>query len=262
MQQDRADISNATRNGLLGPGDPDPIGIVNPDSTGPILLVCEHGGQAVPQALGTLGVGREELDSHIGWDVGALPVANAVAHSLGAPLIHQRYSRLVYDCNRPPDSPETMPHAIHGSLVPGNRDLTEAQIAQRRNEIFNPYDAALRTHLDIPRRAAFAIHSFTPELDGQVRPWSVGLLSRNDDSTADALSRSLGASAPDALIAQNEPYRIEDDSDWFIPQHAERLDLAHCLIEIRNDLLATPQGRAIWAARLANAIRAVMEDPT
>ena len=170
MQRDDRVMPTSTAAGLLRPDDPDPVGSENPDSTAPVLLVCEHGGQAIPGTLGNLGVSRDDLDSHIGWDFGALPVALAVAEALDAPLIHQRYSRLVYDCNRPPGSAEAMPSLIHGISVPGNQDLSETDIAHRRREIFEPYDAAVTGALKAPRLAAFSIHSFTPELSGAGAP--------------------------------------------------------------------------------------------
>ena len=57
----------------------------------------------------------------------------------------------------------------------------------------------------------------------------------------------------------NVPYMIEEDSDWFIPRHAEARGLAHCLVEIRNDLIDTPEGQDIWADHLTDAFLKVLE---
>jgi predicted N-formylglutamate amidohydrolase len=59
--------------------------------------------------LENLGLGPAELEAHIAWDIGAEAVARALSAKLDASLVLQRYSRLVYDCNRPPEAPDAMP---------------------------------------------------------------------------------------------------------------------------------------------------------
>ncbi|MCE8507936.1 N-formylglutamate amidohydrolase [Ruegeria pomeroyi] len=248
---------------LLTDADPAPVDLLQADSAAPVLLVCEHAGRAVPQALGDLGLAPGVLDSHRGWDIGAEAVARAVAADLGAPLILQRYSRLVIDANRPPHSAEAMPEVSDGAAVPGNRGLSSAARASRIAEIFDPMDRQIVRLLDSsPRRAAFSIHSYTPNLSGQLRPWHAGFLSRRSRATAEALRDHIADRRPDLVLAINEPYRIEDATDWFIPVHAEARGLPHCLIEIRNDQIDSAPGAALWAGLLAGAITHVMESLT
>ena len=59
---------------------------------------------------------------------------------------------------------------------------------------------------------------------------------------------------PDLIIGMNEPYQIDNDSDWFVPHHGEAQGVAHSLIEIRNDLIRTPEDQAKWAQNLTAAI--------
>ena len=186
---------------LLGNADPDPVLCFKGNEGAEVVLVCEHAGQAIPQSLGTLGLTPQELDRHIAWDIGALAVAEKIAANLGADLIQQCYSRLVYDCNRPFEAPDAIPEVSEDVAIPGNRNLSEAARADRRRAIFDPYDTAL-THLleTAPKRAAFAIHSFTPVYLGKHRPWHLGLLSRKD-------SRSAGESSP-------RPFAIETTDCW------------------------------------------------
>ena len=246
--------------GLLGPGDPSPIEVLNPESRAEVLLVCEHAGRAVPHALKGLGVSDAILGSHRGWDIGAALVARRLAEHLGAPLVLQRYSRLVVDANRPPGSPTSIPEFSHGVEIQDNRNLTTAQETARVTEILEPMDAAIdavfSTH---PRRAAFSVHSYTPVLDGVPRPWHAGLLTRRSTETADQLIASLRRQDPNVVVALNEPYRIEDDGDWFVPHHLEPRGVPHSLIEIRNDEIADEAGAARWAQLLATAISDVME---
>jgi predicted N-formylglutamate amidohydrolase len=240
---------------LLGPDDPDPVEIVNADSDSPILLVCDHAGQAIPKALGDLGLPPGAIDLHIGWDIGAERLARGLAARLGAPLILQRYSRLVVDCNRPFHAESFIPEISDAVDVPANRALTDAARRARRDAVFAPLNEAIEAAFAAsPRKAAFSIHSFTPVLAGRERPWVAGFLSRAAAGVAELLMRLVKAQAPEAALAVNEPYRIEDETDWFIPAHAEPRGVRHALIEIRNDGLRDEAGVQLWVDLLATAL--------
>ena len=245
---------------LLGADDPAPVEWVNDDSAAPVLLLCEHAGQAVPGALQGLGLAPGEIDGHIGWDIGAEALARGIAARLGAPLLIQRYSRLVIDCNRPPETAGSVPAVSDGVQVPANAAATPQELAARRREIFDPLDMALAEGFDrAPRRAAFSIHSFTASMNGDARPWHAGFLSRTEEGAADALIAHLAGADEALTLGLNAPYEIEDETDWFIPRHAEPRRLAHCLIEVRNDQLRDPAGVARWADLLSDAIAHILE---
>jgi len=248
---------------LLGASDPEPVEVLHFDSDMPLLLLCEHAGRAVPAMLGNLGVSQEVLASHRGWDIGAGDVARRLACLLNAPLVLQGYSRLVIDANRPPGSPSSVPSVSDGEAIPGNQGLTAEHVEARVAEIFKPMDmAVVRGFSACPRRVAFSIHSFTPRLSGVDRPWHAGFVSRRSVSTAERIRASIARAASDLTLAINEPYQIEDETDWFIPVHAETRGLPHCMIEIRNDGIDHPEGIAFWSELLAAAIRQIMGDLT
>ncbi|MCB1491023.1 MAG: N-formylglutamate amidohydrolase [Rhodobiaceae bacterium] len=241
--------------GLLGPDDPAPVEIVNGDSDHPVLLVCEHAGQAVPAALGDLGLPAGEIDRHIGWDIGAEGVTRRMAAILGCPCVIQRYSRLVIDCNRPPEAPDSMPEVSDGTAVPANRGLADRDRMVRVRAIFEPFQRAVSDGLDHPsRRATFAIHSFTPRMNGVARPWDIGFLYRKDERTSAALADLTRSARPDLTIGMNQPYDVDDLSDWFVPRQAEPRGIPHSLIEIRNDHIDTAAGQDRWAALLAGIL--------
>ena len=245
---------------LLTPADPAPVELVNGESDAPVLLLCEHAGNEVPAALGDLGISEEILASHRGYDIGAESVARALADMLKAPLILQRYSRLVIDANRPPSSAQSILEVSDGAHIPGNRDLAAAHRQARVSEIFEPMDKAIQDGFaSHERRAAISIHSFTPQLGDECRPWHAGFLSRRSLVTAEHLMASVTGQAPDLKLALNKPYQIEDATDWFIPRHAEPRALPHCLIEIRNDQIRTGEQATRWASMLAEAIHKLPE---
>ncbi|MDE4063664.1 N-formylglutamate amidohydrolase [Phaeobacter gallaeciensis] len=254
-------VAQAKPNPLLGPQDPLPAEVINAASDHPLLLVCEHAGKMVPNALNDLGIAQEDRDSHVFWDIGAEAVTRIMADSLGAPAILQPYSRLVIDCNRPPDAPDAMPEANHGVQVPGNRGLNDAARAARIAEIFDPFQATVERHLKRqPRKIVLSIHSFTPLLTGEPRPWHVGFLFRQDVQTSEHLARFIADAQPELTIGMNQPYQIDDASDWFVPQHGETSGLPHSLIEIRNDLIGDATGQQAWANILTGAVNRYLKE--
>lgn len=244
---------------LLSTADPTPVEIVNPDSSSPVFLLCEHAGQAIPAALSGLGISESIRASHRGWDIGAEALARALATRLAAPLVVQRYSRLVFDCNRPPDSPLAIPMESDGVAFIENQNCNAAERAARAEEIFAPMTASIDAMLTPQRKFAFSIHSFTPKMNGVDRPWHAGFLSRTDLKTANAICDHIAAVRPDLTLAINAPYQIETDGDWFIPAQAESRGLMHSLIEVRNDQLLDAAGITLWADLLAGAIQSLVE---
>lgn len=237
---------------LLGPDDPAPL--VGRAGGSGWLVTVEHGGRAVPRALGDLGLPPGEIDRHIGWDPGALELARAMAARLDATLLAQPYSRLVIDCNRPWGAPDLAPAVADGTEVPANAGLTEADLRLRWNDIHAPFHARV-AEAARAARGLLAVHTYDPKRrsDGAVRPWPVGLLWRQANPLAECLARAL-AREPAALpLGINAPYEIEDASDYTIPVHAEPLGLPHVLIEVRNDVLATPAAVAAMADLLTRA---------
>jgi predicted N-formylglutamate amidohydrolase len=61
------------------------------------------------------------------------------------------------------------------------------------------------------------------------------------------------------VVGDNEPYRLSDESDYTIPVHAERRGLPYLELEIRQDLIAGPDGQMAWAARLAALLPEALE---
>lgn len=248
----------AMQDALLSADEPPPVTIHNPGGSSPLLLVADHAGNRIPAALGDLGVSTTERGRHIGWDIGIAGVSRRLADALDAVLIQQNYSRLVIDCNRPLGAPSSMPEISELTPVPGNVGLSDAAKAMRVAEIFQPYHRAIE--VELTRRlhearpvALVAMHSFTPVFKGSVRPWHAGVLYNRDDRFSKSLKAVLDAEG-DLIVGDNEPYRVEDLTDYTIPVHGEQRNLHHIAIEIRQDLITDDAGQAAWAARLARLL--------
>ena len=244
---------------LLMEHEPGGVGIEGERRRSPFLITCDHAGNRFPERLGDLGVSTIERQRHIAWDIGALGVAQRLATALDAMLIFQPYSRLVIDANRDPARADSIPLRSEATDIPGNKGLTPKAREQRRLEIFEPYHAAIRAELE--RRAVHgeptiyvSVHSFTPVYLGASRPWHAGILWRSDRHFAQRMLEGLRRD-PALQVGDNEPYSLQSDVDFSVPEHADTRGLSNVLLEIRQDEITSEQQQAAWAARLIPLLR-------
>ena len=249
---------------LLGPGDPPAAEIVNPAGGTPLLFLCDHASNAIPEALARLGLDESILRLHVAWDIGAAEVARRLAARFDAPLVLSGYSRLVVDCNRRPGHPASIPAESDGVTIPGNRRLDDDAVERRRAACFQPYhDAIDRMLAGFAARgvvpAVLSVHSFTPVFGGATRPWHAGVLWNRDPRIPTPLLAALRAD-PRIVVGDNEPYDARDDHGYSMKRHAEAAGLPHALIEIRQDLIDTRHGAEDWAYRIGDALSPILAD--
>ncbi|PVA09951.1 N-formylglutamate amidohydrolase [Pelagivirga sediminicola] len=217
------------------------------------MVLCDHATNIVPDFVngGCLGVAPADMARHIAFDPGAAGVSRALAAALEGPAVLSRFSRLVIDPNRGEDDPTLIMQLYDGTIIPGNRGISDLNAAERMRLCHRPYHAAIA---DLAaRRAApviVSIHSFTPQLRGRPpRPWQVGVLYAEDTRLAHPLIARLAAE-PDLSVGDNRPYTGHLPGDT-IDRHAIAQHRLNVLIELRNDLIETPAQQRAWAARLA-----------
>lgn len=227
----------------------------------PLMLLCDHARNALPPGYGTLGLCQAELTRHIAYDIGAEGVTRALAALLGVPAVISHYSRLLIDLNRGLDDPTLIMRLSDGAIIPGNRHLDEPERARRIDAYYRPYHGAIAAEIARAETAGLTpallgIHSFTPIFKGHVRPWHASVLWERDPRLAKPLLAALEAE-PGLVIGENEPYAgvLEGDTLY---QHGEVRGLPHALIEIRQDLIASPAGQAVWAKRLARILERIL----
>jgi predicted N-formylglutamate amidohydrolase len=238
-------------NTLLGEGEGHPAIFINETGTSPIVLLCEHASNALPKSLGTLGLSDEDMQRHIAYDIGAEGTSRILSKLLDAPLILQRYSRLAYDCNRPPEADGAMPELSEIYNIPGNKNLLPSARLARTREIYRPFHRAVEDYLDLraaeKRQTIFVtMHSFNPIYKGKPRDFDVGFLFDRDNWLANFLIKAF----PSDKARLNEPYGPKDGVMHTIGLHAAPRGLKHVMIEIRNDLIANHAGQNTWANHL------------
>lgn len=231
--------------------DSDVVEVSHPAAPSDIVLVCEHASFRIPASLDNLGLGPDARRSHIAWDPGALGVARKMAELLDAVLVTSTVSRLVYDCNRPPEAHDAMPARSEAFDIPGNADLTEDAKKDRVARFYIPFKTALAA--EIAKRKApviVTIHSFTPVYHGKPRAVEIGILHDADSRLADALL----ATAEGFDLRRNAPYGPEDGVTHTLKEHALKAGHPNVMIEIRNDLIADAAAQHAMAATLAQWI--------
>ena len=237
---------------LLVAGDPDPVIVLNAGAPSAFLLLGDHAGREIPRRLNRLGVSDAALDRHIAWDIGIAGLGARLSALLDATFISQAYSRLVVDCNRRPGADGAMPAVSDGEPIPGNRDLSPQAIEVRMAEIYAPYQDAIARAVDARSdrpTVLVALHSFTPSMQGQDRPWRLGVLHRHDSPFSTALLARLRTDLGEA-VGDNAPYAM-DGTDNTIPLHADPRGLDYLELEVRQDLLADAEGQEAMATWLA-----------
>ena len=231
-------------------------------AAGPFVLVCEHASTLIPVPLAGLGLPEELRRAHIAWDPGALALARLLAERLNAPLLAGGISRLVYDCNRPPDSPDAVPVRSEVHDIPGNKGLSDKALKERADRIYHPFHAALEALLN--ERAApvlVTVHSFTPVYRGEARDTEIGILHDADARLADAMLARAGRQAR-WRVERNAPYGPEDGVTHTLRRHALPGGLLNVMLELRNDLLMTQEDLVAMAALLGDWLLGAARDCT
>ncbi|HEX5053263.1 MAG TPA: N-formylglutamate amidohydrolase [Planctomycetota bacterium] len=225
-----------------------------------LVLTCEHGGNRVPAEYTPLfrGAGAV-LASHRGWDPGALTLARLLSRKLRRPLHAVTWSRLFVEANRAPSNRRIwssftapLPRAERLRILDRwwrpHREAVEAAVA----------DAVGKGH----RVVHVAVHSFTPELDGEVRNCDLSFLYDSRRKPERAWCRRWAAALheldPRLRIRHNYPYQGNSDgmTTWLRKRHA-----ASRYLGIELEVNQAMVGGAAWRqlqAHLAQSLRALL----
>ncbi|MEQ8789184.1 MAG: N-formylglutamate amidohydrolase [Pirellulaceae bacterium] len=253
-----------------------------------LLITCEHGGADVPAKYARLFRGqRRLLDSHRGYDAGALEMARRFADQLAAPLIFSTTTRLLVDLNRSAHHR----HVFSEFTSPLDREQRAALLAEHHA----PY------RQDVQKRIAgmttvgvvvihLSVHTFTPILNGARRTADVGLLydsrRRPEAEFCGHWGGVLRRRRPDLRVRRNYPYlgkadglttalrkqygedrylgvELEVCRAWWKPGNAAWRRLQHDLIEAFRETTHAAPGFAstATASTPTNAKRRIV-DPT
>jgi predicted N-formylglutamate amidohydrolase len=220
------------------------------------IITCEHGGNQIPAPYRRLFRGQKALlDSHRGYDPGALVMAKALAGARRAPLVASTVSRLLIDLNRSIGHPQLFSAVSRAAPAEIRAQIVEQHYRPYRAQVEGLVgQAASRGH----RVIHVSSHSFTAELDGRVRGADVGLLyhpgRRGEAEVCARWKQSLATLAPELRIRRNYPYAGKGDG---LTSHL-RLRFAQCdYVGIELEL---NQSIIFAAGRRWTALRRVLID--
>jgi len=240
-------------------------GAVGQDALVPdLVLICEHASNSVVAPWS--GVDAELLATHAASDIGALGLARALGVQLGraghkVELIYAPLSRLIYDLNRSPDRPDACPAQSEIHDVPMNKALSVVDRQARMEGLYLPFHDLVRARIARAlvlgmRPVIVTVHSFTPVWHGVARDVEFGVI--HDDLPA--LAQAIVAKARDLGLktGMNEPYSAADHVTHTLRLHALPYGLDNAMLELRNNLIATPALQAAMAERLAPVLSAAI----
>ena len=138
-----------------------------------VLITCEHGGRDIPEEFSShFAAHKALLETHRGWDIGALELYKKFAQRADASF-YSETSRLLVELNRSRHHPNLF------SDITRNTPLTVREAILR--SYYEPYrkwvENSIRTFSEQKHSVLhLSVHSFTPELNGEVRNADIGLL--------------------------------------------------------------------------------------
>ena len=242
-----------------GAGFDDVVELINPHAKTDVVLVCEHASNAIPADLNGLGLDEAAQQAHVAWDPGARAVSMELSEQLDARFLASRVSRLVYDCNRPPEAADAMPARSELFDIPGNADLTSGERELRVQNYYLPFHSALSKLLDEGQgnSVMVTVHSFTPVYHGKRRDVEIGVLHDRDSRLADELLDSA-TNHTDYIVRRNEPYSADDGVTHTLKRHAIDKGLLNVMLEIRNDLIGDEQSQRQMGQMIAKWLQAAL----
>jgi predicted N-formylglutamate amidohydrolase len=227
----------------------------------PFVLVCEHASRFIPPELDDLGLTEPALSAHIAWDIGARDMSVALAGLLDAPLVAGCISRLVYDCNRPFEAPDCIPATSEVFEIPGNQALDATVRKARHDAVHAPFHTALSDVIAAQQSrtggtvSLITLHSFTPVYQGVPRDLELGFLCHANETLAQA-ALAIETKRGRYRAALNAPYAPSDGVTHTLAAQGEAKGLPALMIEVRNDLIDTPETARAMAVHLAETLRA------
>ena len=229
----------------------------DPAGGGPFVFTCEHASNDLPEGRASER-DREWLAEHWGWDIGAADLTRALARRTGSCAVLSRFTRLLCDPNRRPDEASFVVESIDGEPVSFNRGVDASERRRRRRLYFDPYhdaiDRTLRARRAVDARFRLcAVHSFTPVFLGRSRPMEVGVLFDAHDLYAWRLEGALAEEGFETAL--NAPYSGMDGLIYSAQRHGRAHELVYLELEVRQDLIDTPDRAERVAERIARALR-------
>lgn len=173
-----------------------------------LVLSCEHAGNKIPAQYKHLFKNDlEVLETHRGYDIGALALTKTLGSVLNVKAHVNKISRLLIDTNR----------SLHNAAIFSEfvSDLDQEQRQSITREYYNPYRQKIIDAVNTLITSGVAVlhlsvHTFTPVFDGEKRDADIGLLydpkRKLEKEFCHYWSLKLKQYLPDLRFRMNYPY--------------------------------------------------------
>lgn len=172
------------------------------------IITCEHGGNNVPDELAEyFSKAGNILDTHRGYDIGALDLARNLSSGLKSPFFYSETTRLVADLNRSTFSKKLFSEFTSVLNKEEKDRILEKYYLPYRNTVESEIIRLVQEQTVIH----IAVHSFTPVMNDKVRNADIGLLydpKRKPEKTfCSVWKQKLDKETPSFKTRMNYPYR-------------------------------------------------------
>jgi len=172
------------------------------------IITCEHGGNEIPSEWQYLfRDAKKVLDSHEGYDFGAVGAARFFADKINASFFSTTISRLLVDCNRSPHHPKLFSKYTRSLPRQEKDDILKMHYYPYRADVEKEISMAI----DRGRRVIhLSVHTFVPRLHGKIRNTDVGILydpARKQEKTlAVTWQKNIKIMSRQIRVRRNYPY--------------------------------------------------------
>lgn len=244
--------------------------LLNPDSDFPVLLLCEHAENKIPEELGDLGLSDESiLNGHHAFDPPMKKITEGLAEKLGATAIMGNYTRLISDLNRDEDHPDVIVQHYFGYNIPTNIGLSQAEHDARMATYYYPYHSQVKVQIERLKSLGkipfiLSLHSFTesPGENMPERPWDIGLLYNEYETAAHYFADYLAEHHPKFNVGHNVPYDLKAMKTSSVVTHGDNNNLPNLLIELKNEVFDRgEQTHEEWVEIFADILKGFLHLP-
>lgn len=132
-----------------------------------LLISCEHGGNRLPQfAINEVSIPQGVLESHRGYDLGALEIALKLGQAIKVKPIVNKVTRLLIDYNR----------SLHNQKIwsPYTQNISP-KVRGKLIADYSQYRKDIESNI-LKSTVHLSVHSFTPVMNGEKRNCEFALL--------------------------------------------------------------------------------------
>lgn len=174
-----------------------------------LVITCEHAGNEVPpEYRHVFRLGPEVLNTHRGYDIGALELTNTISKTLDTKAYLHKVSRLIIDLNRSLHNPSAFSEYMDDVSHETRRSIIEEYYLPHRQKVQRLITGLISKGKPVLH---LSVHTFTPQLKEVVRKADIGFLydprRTSEKKFCWEWRRQLQKQMPELKYRMNYPYR-------------------------------------------------------